>query len=437
MINSTTIIVLVVLCVLALTLPRRRLILPFIIAACFVPTDQRFVICDLDFTILRVLVVVGGLRILVWNEKRDIVWNRIDRLFMVWAVLGAVMYSLQWLSLKVVINRCGFLFDSLGLFWIFRQLIRDKDDVDSVVKTCAYSSLVLAVLVGIEWATGSNPFAVLGRVGTSVREERYRCQGPFPHSLMLGLFWAVALPLLLAMAKSRPTRTLGRAAVVASVFMICATASSTPLGVLIIVGLLMWGYRYRFFARQALVTLLVVTVILHLVRETPVWHLLARVNLVGGSTGWHRYHLIDQAINHFREWALLGTRSTAHWGWGLEDVTNQFILEGVRGGVWTLIVFVVLLWNAAKAAWRYSVMSQVGGQQHLGWALCVIVIGHCLAFTGVAYFGQITMLLYLHLAAISMVCDELRRPEGVGLAHAPVSLNDPIVAYEAPRWAGD
>ena len=42
--------------------------------------------------------------------------------------------------------------------------------------------------------------------------------------------------------------------------------------------------------------------LLHLAMNNPVWHLLARVNVVGGSTGWHRYHLIDKAIEHLEWW---------------------------------------------------------------------------------------------------------------------------------------
>ena len=52
-----------------------------------------------------------------------------------------------------------------------------------------------------------------------------------------------------------------------------------------------------------------------------------------GSTGWHWFYLIDQAIRRVGEWWLIGTRSTGHWGMGLQDVTNQYILEGVWGGM--------------------------------------------------------------------------------------------------------
>ena len=64
-------------------------------------------------------------------------------------------------------------------------------------------------------------------------------------------------------------------------------------------------------------------VVIHFIREKPVWHLILRLSVITGGTGYHRYQLIDAFINNFSEWALAGTDGTAHWGWGLQDTTNQ------------------------------------------------------------------------------------------------------------------
>ena len=45
---------------------------------------------------------------------------------------------------------------------------------------------------------------------------------------------------------------------------------------------------------------------MHVLMKQPVWHLLSRVDVAGGSTGWHRYHLVDKFIENWREWWLLG-----------------------------------------------------------------------------------------------------------------------------------
>ena len=403
MINSLTILLIAVLAVLSLVVPRRYFLVPYIIAACFVPTDQRIIIMGLDFTALRILVLSGMFRMLGRNENTNICWNRFDKIVLMWALCGAMIYVLQWSNMKAIVNRCGFLFDVMGLYWLFRQSIRSWKDVEFVIRFLALSSVVLAPLIAMEWLTGQNPFAVLGRVITSVREGRYRCQGAFPHSIMLGLFWATVVPIFIGLSRNGRNRHLYRLATGAAIFIVCGSASSTPLVVLMEMLFLVVLFRYRSYGKHIFYAFCGLVVCLHMVMNNPVWHLIARVDMVGGSTGYHRFRLIDEAVKHFDEWALLGTRDTAHWGRGLGDVTNQYVLEAVRGGLATLVLFVLLFVVAIRTIGGYSLRRVPASQQWLAWCLCVSVLGHCLAFIGVSYFGQIMMLLYLTLAMVGLI----------------------------------
>lgn len=374
------------------------------------PTDQRIIIMDLDFTVLRILIVSGVLRILLRGEQVHVKWNRFDKLVLAWAICGAVIYVIQWANMRALIYKCGALFDVIGLYWLFRINISSWGDIKSATKIFAVCSLVLAVLVALEWATGKNPFMVLGRVTTAVREGRYRCQASFPHSIMLGLFWATLVPLFIGFAQQDKHKLLFWSAVAASIFIVAATASSTPILTLLIVLIILCGYKWRQYTRCAGWGMLGTLIALHIVMKAPVWHLISRINVVGGSTGWHRYNLIDKAINHLGEWMFLGCRSTAHWGWGLGDITNQYILEGVRGGFVTLLLFVVLLIIAVRTFGKYSLRVMSVKQQWLGWCFCVSVLGHCVAFFGVSYFGQIRMLLYMVFAIVGLVYEISSRP---------------------------
>ena len=432
MINESTIFVVALLAALTLVISHKYFLLPYIIAACFVPADQRIIIMGLDFTVLRILIIAGVLRILIHREQVYIKWNNFDRLVLVWAICGSLIYILQWADIRSIINRCGHLFDVLGLYWLFRQRIRSWNDVRFVFKLLAFSAIILAPLIALEWATGRNPFVVLGKVVTVVRQGRYRCQGAFPHSIILGLFWATLIPVFIGFAKTERNNHLYWAAIAAGIFIICATASSTPLATLIEVLLLMALFRYRMLGRYIVYSICGMTIVLHMIMKAPVWHLVARINIVGGSTGWHRYHLIDKAISNFGEWALLGTVDTRHWGRGLADVTNQYILEGIRGGFITLILFVLLLIMAVKVTCRYSIYSGSSKQRWLGWCICVSVLSHCLSFLSVAYFGQIMMLLYLTFALVGLVYEvseecrvtktHLRKPYQRSFAWMPHSL---------------
>jgi len=160
--------------------------------------------------------------------------------------------------------------------------------------------------------------------------------------------------------------------------------------------------------------------------KAPVWHLIARVSVVSGSTGWHRYALIDASIRHIGDWMLLGTKSTAHWGLGLGDVTNQYILEGVRGGLVSVILFLAILFVAARAVLRLSLRSKDKAESYVAWCLFVTIIAHCVSFLGVSYFGQIIMLWYLLLAAASLAYDKAN-------TKSPRSAKRPVAAVAAPQ----
>ncbi|MBW8042189.1 MAG: hypothetical protein FVQ85_19620 [Planctomycetes bacterium] len=410
MINLPTVITTVFLGILSLTIPRKYFLLPFILVACFIPADQRIMIFDLDFTPLRMLVLVGFLRTILRGERLMFKWNRFDKLVLAWAICGAVIYVIQWADMRALIYKCGILFDVLGLYWLFRINISSWDDIKSITKILAVCSLVLAVLVGLEWVTGKNPFVVFGRVHTVIRGARYRCQAAFPHSIMLGLFWVTLVPLFIGFAQQDKHKLLFWSAVAASIFIVAATASSTPILTLLIVLIILCGYKWRQYTRCIGWGMLGTLIALDIVMKAPVWHLISRINVVGGSTGWHRYNLIDKAINHLGEWMFLGCRSTAHWGWGLGDITNQYILEGVRGGFVTLVLFLAIIYMALRSLLRLSLQCQEHKQQFLVWCIFVTILGHCVAFFGVSYFGQIRMLLYMVFAIVGLVYEISSRP---------------------------
>jgi hypothetical protein len=186
----------------------------------------------------------------------------------------------------------------------------------------------------------------------------------------------------------------------ACVLIIGASASSTPvLGFAAGVGFWLWWpvrgvMRYVFIAAPFMV------IALHLAMEAPVWHLVSRVSAVGGSTGYHRYILIDGAIRHLNEWWLTGTPSTVHWHQHFQtfDITNQYILEGVRGGIWRLGLFVALIYLVARSIATAQGRVTDKADRLLLWGLGASLFVHCVCFIGVSYFGQIQYLWYITLA---------------------------------------
>ncbi len=261
----------------------------------------------------------------------------------------------------------------------------------------------MAVFLYVEKQSGRNLFAIFGGIPeiTALREGKLRAQGAFAHPITAGCFWVTQLPLFLALWWQDAKKMLIAASAISVLFIIYACASSTPASGLaaVAVGFAFYALRHRLtFVRWGLLATLVA---LHLVMKAPVWNLIARVDIVGGSTGWHRYNLIDQAIHRFSEWWLLGALSTAHWGSSLVDTANMYINEAVRGGFLTLTLFVVIIIFSFKNIGRLlSSLEESIPDYIFVWALGVALFTHCLVFIGVAYFGQIIVVWYLLLAVI-------------------------------------
>ncbi|MEM7231296.1 MAG: hypothetical protein AAF517_03935, partial [Planctomycetota bacterium] len=177
-------------------------------------------------------------------------------------------------------------------------------------------------------------------------------------------------------------------------------ASSTPM---IGVGMLIVGtYLIRWREKLGLLrwSIVVGLFVLHFfVMEKPVWHLIGRIDLAGGSTGYHRYRLINACILRWREWWAIGCPSTGHWGYGLHDITCEYVLTAVRGGLLALILHVSILWVAFKnvgQAWRKveddpAMFARV-------WAVGLCLLIHASMFMAVSYFGQNFIVYYLHIA---------------------------------------
>jgi len=387
-----------------LFLPRRWAVLPMLCIACFVPMVQKIVILELDFNFLRIMVVFGVMRLLLKNEYLGYTWIPLDTVMILWVVSAILINTLQQGTFSAFVNRLGFGFDAFGMYFLFRCLIRDWSDVEGAV----FGTLVISIAVSMfflrENLTGHNMFSIFGGIPeiTVIRAGRIRCRGAFSHPILAGCFWASLLPLFTARWwKSAKDRLWAVAGLVTTLIVVGCCASSTPaMGVIAsMIGGVMFFFRYQM--RLVRWGILLILIALHIVMNAPVWHLISRISAVGGSTGYFRYKLINEAIEHFGEWALLGTKSTAHWFWGAQDITNHYIVEGVSGGLLTLCLFVAVIAIAFREVgklWRSQ--SRHTYRLALSWAMGVSLFVHCANFIGISYFGQIWILWYLLLAMI-------------------------------------
>lgn len=394
---------LAVLALLVLVLPRQRSTWPIVLLLCFVPAGQRFLIATLDFPFLRLLMLVAWSRLLVRGEVRPLVWNRLDRLLLAWAAVSIATATLYAGTLTVFVNRTGAALDALAIYFFFRNRIRGPAEVAEIARQFLWCSFAVLGFMAYEQQTTRNLFGLFGGVPefTDIRDGRLRCQGAFAHPILAGCFYAALLPFYQVLALHTGRWRLPLAGAIAAVAITVLTASSTPMVALLaafgcaVVFPLRPVVRYaRWFAMAGLV-------FLHFTMKQPVWHLLSRIDVAGGSTGWHRFHLVDKWIENWREWYLLGTLRTGHWGPGLQDVTNQYVAEGVAGGLLRLLLFLLVIATAFQGVSRSLRLPGLHAiRARVFWALGTALFVHCTNYIGVSYFEQIQALWFLTLAAI-------------------------------------
>lgn len=409
--NQTTVhplglLVLVTLCAATLIVTRPWLLLPTLVLACVVPQGQRIVVAGLDFSFMRVILLVAAVRVFLRGEHRDLRLCPLDRAILVWVVVAFIGNVLQVGNQGAVIYRAGLAYDMLAAYTLCRVAFREWADIDRAITWLVALAAVSVVFFLFEKGTGRNLFAVMGGVPelSNVRNGKVRAQGPFVHAILAGCYWAVLLPVFGAkiLHPSGRHRLLAVVGVACSLTIVLACASSTPLLVVGCCGVGAAAFVLRPRMNQVRLAVFTGLFALHLYMKQPVWHLISRIDVVGGSTGWHRYKLIQSAIDNFHEWWLCGIPSTAHWGYFMFDVTNQYVLEGVRSGFVAMLAFVwVLVWAYAQvgAAWRSVQRSRY--LTLLTWALGVAVFAHMNVFLAVSIsHSQQNLLMFFMILAM-------------------------------------
>jgi hypothetical protein len=417
--------------VLLLILPRHLAGLPLVLAASGIAGVPLVEVGPASFTVLRILVAVGVVRLLIRSESISHGLADVDRYLVLWAVwlLGTSVFHVS----GTFVFRAGLVWDQLGAYFLLRAFLRERDDVVRVVKALCLGLVPVALLMMVEQATGQNAFSVFGGTGeVAIRDGVVRARGPFAHPILAGTVGATCLPMALSLWRQRRTHAiLGIAATTA---MILASRSSGPvlMAAFAVGGIVLWRVRQHLATIRWLV--LAAVVALHLVMKAPVYFLIARIDVIGGSQGWHRAQLIHESLRHLDEWWLVGTDYTRHWmPTGIyanevhTDITNHFIYQGVHGGLLLVALFVAVLVAAFRAVGRFLALPvEIPVQQrHLAWVLGATLAAHVMNFTAITLFDQSIVFFYLVLAAI-----------GVTRKHAPAALPRPASALSSAP-AGD
>jgi hypothetical protein len=440
--HPAVLVVVLIVGVLILVGPRNKIIRAFVAAAILIPMDQVLVVFGLHFPMLRVLALFGIARLLREKlvKKRQILnggVNKMDVAVILFAMSTAIAGVALFQEVGALIFQLGNIYTIFGIYFLLRFLLRDEQDTICMVRTLAWCAVLIAPVMTWEAVTGHNPYALLGGAQASnyatlaARAGRFRAQGCFSHSILAGTFGAIVLPLFVLLWQSgKKNRSIAVVAIIAAMVIIVASNSSTPMlacaaGIL---ALCMWPIRnWMRLIRWGIVT---TAVSLHMIMKAPVWHLIARIDISGGSSSDHRFQLVDKCIRHFGDWWLMGVKSTFEWGWDMFDTANQYVAICDTSGLLPFICFIAIIVYGFKFVGRARRVTPDRGRKVFFWALGASLFANNVAFVGVSYWDQIEVVWYGLLAAISAAVMTTSAP--VALKARVSSAGDRSITVDQP-----
>jgi hypothetical protein len=407
----------VLLGVLTILLPRKYLSIPLLITACFTSRGQVIMIGPAHFTALRIMILLCLVRLVIRKEVCGIKLNAIDKSIIWYTIVAIITYTILWQTSEAFVNRMGLVYNVAGTYFLFRFLVKDFEDLNRIIRSLAIIIAPLAVAGLIENATGWNMFSIFGGVleFTRIKAEKVRCTLSFEEAILAGTFGATLVPLFISFLFRRGSeRKLALIGVICSTIITVVSHSSGSMMTYILCwgGFMMWPFRKKMRAVRWGIYAALLS--LHLVMKGPVWDLIGRLSNIVGGAGFHRVELIDSFIMHFGEWCLVGTKYTAHWGLGgrlvgqpnMVDITSQYILQGVEGGLLTMVLFISIIVYSFRAIGRaiQATEGQSFSTRICLWSLGVALFGHIVSFISVSYYTQVIVFYYMLLAMIS-ACD--------------------------------
>jgi hypothetical protein len=202
------------------------------------------------------------------------------------------------------------------------------------------------------------------------------------------------------------SRVLAVSAMSVCLAIVLASASSGPIltASASVVALAFWSWRRQMrWVRRGLFWGYIA---LDAVMKAPAYYLMARIDLTGSSSSYHRARLIEEAIAHLNEWWLIGTDYTRHWmPTGLEidpnntDITNHYLGMGVAGGLPLMLIFIAMLVKGFSSIGVGLREETSQDQKFLVWAIGAALFAHTVTCISVSYFDQSIVFFYLTLAA--------------------------------------
>jgi len=421
--QGVTLTIALILSVLVIALRPKYALVAYIVGLLWYPAYLAVSIGTIDILVGRFVVAVLLLRCLFDDKIRiKFKWCRLDTLVTLSMVVYVGAYFITQVNTlaDTIENRGGFLMDTWCGYLAARFIVTDRTKLISIIKCVSIALVPLAILGVIESSTGWQPFAPLWRFspwfrqgGRFVSEGRFgfaRAVGPFSMTIMFGGVFAMFMPQIYYLRHEKGNwRSL--AYIISGIALLGALSSmsSGPWIMVIVVIFCLGMERHKQWVKPLFILLVVSCIVIGIASNRPFYHVIASwANPLGGAS-WHRAKLIDLAIEHFDEWWKVGYGDKdPGWGpqlgMGFTDVTNEYILNGVRYGILGVIALCAVLAKAFRGLISTYRKMTHPAMKSLCWAFGSLLFSVAVSWVSVSFFGQLLTLVYCSLGMIGSLC---------------------------------
>jgi len=144
-----------------LGLPRRWAPVPLLVGACYMTIGQVIDVGPFSFTVIRLLVLVGFIRILMRGERLAGGMNSLEWLMVLWAGWALLSSIFHKEPLAALTFRLGLVFNACGIYFLLRTFCQSLDDVMGLCRISMILLAPLAVEMLYEALASHNLFSLL------------------------------------------------------------------------------------------------------------------------------------------------------------------------------------------------------------------------------------------------------------------------------------
>lgn len=340
-------------------------------------------------------------------------WCRLDTMVTSYVAVTVLIYVLTQPFAQVMENRSGFIMDTWFAYLVSRFIIQDKKDFLQLIKLVCFIILPLAILGVYEAVTGHLPYFQLRRfcpwmTRIKPQEGRWgfdRAMGPFNHPILFGCVFSMFMPYIYYLRNQKNSwRYLSYIFLAGAALGSMSSMSSGPWIMTIVVLFCFLLEPVRKYIKYLLLVIVLGCIFIAIISNRPFYYVIVSYcNPIGGA-GYHRARLIEISMRFFHEWCLLGYKGQDP-GWGIymgmthTDVTNMFLLQGVRYGFGGMLAFCGIFYFAYAGIWKVQKRLRSKEDDLFFWAIKCMMFATIITMMSVGYFGQ-TLTLFFALTGM-------------------------------------